>query len=115
MADFKIIRRCERSGCGSTSKIVASNHPKSHSLEMITGRNKSDEKSVFRSNTVGTALFFTACFFATSYRPRRAAEVKARINHIASVYAVNNPMITKMANDRLARPLSVPKAIGILR
>ena len=81
---------------------------------MITGRNKSDEKRVLSSNTVGTALFFTACFFATSYRPRRAAEVKARISHITR-YAVNNPMITKMANDRLARPLSVPKAIGILR
>lgn len=50
----------------------------------MKGRNTNDEKMVLRNNTGKTALSLSDCFLKTSYKPSKAAEMNAKINHMAA-------------------------------
>ena len=54
------------------------------------GRKSALQNTVFKNNMGRTALLLSANFLNTSYMPSRAAEIKARINHITSLFYRKN-------------------------
>ena len=72
-------------------------------------------KKVFKSSTGITALDDSERFFATSYIPRRNADMNAAPTHISNYANKRRFAIRQSAKERLAKALNVPKAIPIFR